>query len=112
MGGVVTTEISTNGFLVVLPFKVNESDNFTVLGDVSAWMDEATISDIAFSATNSAGEAANAVFDEDNSGNSTQSFYVQVVGSATNGTYTIKVVVTDSDGDDKAFFIRFSCGTQ
>jgi len=93
-----------------IPDSLSPDDAFQVTMDISDWLDTDEISTVAYSAVDGDGEDATAaVLDALKHTNTTTVIKPYIKGGVDGAIYTVKCLVATSDGDDKAFYLKFSC---
>ena len=93
-----------------IPYELNPDDKFQVTMDISTFLGIDTISSVVYSAVDADGtDATAAVLDADSHENTATVIKPYVLGGTDGAVYTIKMMVTTTAGDDKAFYIRFVC---
>lgn len=94
----------------MIPYSLSPDDEFQVTIDISDWLDTDQISSVVYSAVDSDGaDATTVVLDAAKHVNTTTVIKPYIKGGVTGTIYIIKCLMTTSDGDDKAFYLKFSC---
>lgn len=93
-----------------IPYEINPDDQFQVTFDISTWLGSDTIASVAYSAMDADGndETANVLVAESHQ-NTTTVIKPYIKGNTTGEIYTVKMLVTTSTGDKKAFYLKFVC---
>lgn len=93
-----------------VPYEINPDDQFSVTFDISAWLGSDTIDSVVYSAADADGndETAN-VLDANLHQASATGIQPYIKGGTDGETYTVKMLVTTTGGDVKAFYIKFVC---
>ena len=103
----MTIECEDEGFI---PYEINPDDQFQVSFDIETWLGADTIASVVYSAVDDAGADATAtVLDADSHANTDTVIQPYITGGVDGTKYTIKMLVTTTDGDVKAFYIVFVC---
>lgn len=93
-----------------IPYSLSPDDAFQVTMDISDWLDTDEISSVVYSAVDGDGEDATAtVLNVAKHTNTTTVIKPYIQGGVDDTIYTVKCLITTSDGDDKAFYLKFSC---
>ena len=103
----MTIECDDIGYI---PYEINPDDQFQVTFDISDWLGSDTISSVAYSAVDADGtDVSDDVLSAADHDNTNTVIKPYIKGGTDGVVYTVKMLVTTTGGDIKAFYIKFVC---